>query len=540
MVIDEFQIPVLKEDVEYKGFYTPNSVDDLADSFQQYGQQTPIHINSDMVIINGYRMVEAIKQSGGTTVIAIIMDGNPGLPQRIALNKYRFKTTEDKIKEARVTYQQYPKRQGQKPSNGDNDARSDKISRDIENRVRGDVMVNKLEYVLDNDLEGDFLSKGIFENRYKVDPCYDFLKNKMAIDKENGYGFTDKLLDGTYNVSDVNKFISQRYELDQNNNKYTFVIPEKANSYCMDCMKFSKMIELQKQVDLIITSIPYWDLRNYEEGQERQLGQEETKEEFAKNIARIFGELYVILKDTANVIINIGETYKNGVAQGIPYLIKEFIEKETSLIYKETIIWSKKNPRPQGENVKRPANSIEFCLWFVVNPEKAKYHMLTFPAEGKKAKVVSGSKDVASSGKVSKKTKSISKPYQKMLNHWDEQQVENIIITCVGKNHDIFKISEEGHPAPMSPMLPVTLTLMLSDEHDLVCDPFGGANVVGKCALELNRRYVSAELSKKYFNIGCEMLRLGEKNFNREELDQLNQLVYPISDLQSDTYSEAA
>jgi site-specific DNA-methyltransferase (adenine-specific) len=527
MKMEDVQIPVLKENDEFRDFYSLCSVGDLVDSYQQYGQQNPIHINSDMEIINGYRMVEAIKQCGGTTVMAIIMDGNPGLQQRIALNKYRIKTTADEIKEARVIIQQHPKRQGQKPAEGNNEARYDKISRALGNRWKGDVMINKLEHVLDNDLEDDYLSKGIFENRWKVDPCYDFLKNKMAIDKENGYGYTEKLLDGTYTISEVNKFITQRHELDQNNNKYTFVIPEKANSYCMDCLKFSKMIELQKQVDLIITSIPYWDLRNYEEGKERQLGQEETKEEYARNIARIFGELYVILKDTANVIINIGETYKNGVAQGIPYLIKEFIEKETSLIYKETIIWSKKNPRPQGEKVRRPANSIEFCLWFVVNPEKSKYNLLTFPAEGKKAKVVSGSKDVASSGKVSKKTKSISKPYQKMLNHWDEQQVENIIITCVGKNHEIFKISEQGHPAAMSPMLPVTLTLMLSDEHDLVCDPFGGANVVGKCALELNRRYVSAELSKRYFDTGCEMLRLGDRNFNRQDLDKINELVYP-------------
>ena len=540
MKVEDVQISGLKEVSSYKDFYTKSSVDDLVESVQQHGQQNPIHINSDMEIINGYRTVEAIQKCGGTTVMAIVMEGTPGLPQRIALNRYRMKTSVDLISETREVFKMYPKRQGQKVADGENYVRDEKISSALGGKWKGDVLINKLENVLENDLEGDFLSKGIIENRWKVEPCFDFLKSKMAIDKENGYGLTEKLLDGTYNVSEVNKFISQRYELDQNHNKFTFVIPEKCNTYCMDCLKLAELIELQRQVNLLITSIPYWDLRDYEEGKERQLGQEKTKEEYARNIARIFGELVPILKETANVIINIGETYKNGVAQGIPYLIKDFIERETSLIYKETIIWSKKNPRPQGEKAQRPVNSIEYCLWFVVDPEKSKYNMLTYPVEGKTAKVVSGSKDVASNGKVSKKTKSISKTYGKMMTHWYEQRVENIITTCVGKNHEIFKISEEGHPAAMSPMLPVTLILMLSDEHDLVCDPFGGSNVVGRCALELNRRYVSAELSKKYFNIGCEMLRLGEKNFNREELDQLNQLVYPISDLQSDTYSEAA
>ena len=113
-----------------------------------------------------------------------------------------------------------------------------------------------------------------------------------------------------------------------------------------------------------------------------------------------------------------------------------------------------------------------------------------------------------------------------MMSHIQEQKVETIVVTSVGQNHDIFKISEEGHPAAMSPMLPVTLTLMLSDEHDLVCDPFGGSNVVGKCAIELYRRYLGAELSKTYFNFGSEMLELGNRNYNREELDQINEMVF--------------
>jgi hypothetical protein len=38
------------------------------------------------------------------------------------------------------------------------------------------------------------------------------------------------------------------------------------------------------------------------------------------------------------------------------------------------------------------------------------------------------------------------------MSHLNEQTVEDIIVTSVGKNHEIFKISEEGHPAAMSPV----------------------------------------------------------------------------------------
>jgi DNA modification methylase len=354
------------------------------------------------------------------------------------------------------------------------------------------------------------------------------------------YGFTDGLKEKKYSIAEVNRLIDQRHSLD-NKHKDTFVIPGKCNSYKMDCVKLVELPQYNGKVTLVFTSIPYWDLRNYKVGEERQLGQEETKEEYAHKIARIFNKITPTFNEKVNVFINIGETYKEGVGQGIPYIIKEVISRETKLIYKSTIIWSKKNPRPQGEDVKRPVDNTEFILWFVLNPKKSKYNLLTFPVQGKEPKVTNGAKDVSSSGKISKKRKSISKNYGKIMSHLKEQEIENIIISSVGKNHDIFKISEIGHPAPMSPMLPVTIILMGSDEHDLVLDPFGGSNVVGKVALELNRRYVSTEISKEYFEIGCEMLQKGSDNFDREALNEINGMVYPDPQKdQEDLQREAA
>ena len=378
---------------------------------------------------------------------------------------------------------------------------------------------------MNNDLEGEILSKGIIEKNWKVDTCYSFLTEKMDIDLKNGYGFTASLFTGKFTVAEVNKFIDQRLALDKKH-EFTFVIPKKANSFNMDCVKLSELAEFLKKVKLVFTSIPYWELRNYKVGKERQLGQEETKEEYGHHIAMIFDKLTPLLSESSNVIINVGETYKNGVGQGIPFLIKEYISKETSLVYKDTLIWSKKNPRPQGEEVKRPVNSIEYLLWFVVDPQKAKYNLLTFPVEGKQPKLTMGVRDVSSDGSLSKKRKSIIKNYGKLMSHLKEQEIEEIITTAVGKNHDIFSISEVGHPAPMSPMLPVTPILMLTDEGDIVCDPFGGSNVVGKVALELNRRYLSTELSKEYFDIGCEMLLKGDVNYDRGSLDTINEAIY--------------
>lgn len=539
MNILTIMIQDLKEIKELKDLYSTQSIDELVQSIKLYGQQNPIHINVNNEIINGYRIVEAIKQCGGITVEAMIIDGKPGIHQRILLNQFRHKTTSDLIRETREVFKMFPKRQGQKNSDGEKYDRDQMISNSLGNKWRGDVIINKVEHVLNNDIDGDVLSKGIIDKNWKVEACYEFLKNKLSIDQEKGYGFTKQLIAGVYTVSEVNKFIDQRSSLDKRH-EHTFVIPQKANFYNMDCVKLAGLPEFLKMICLIITSIPYWDLRNYKNGQIRQLGQEKSKEEFAQNIAAIFQKLIPTLQDSANVIINVGETYRDGVAQGIPFLIKEYITKETSLIYKDTLIWSKKNPRPQGEGVRRPVNSIEYLLWFVVNPEKSKYNLLTFPVQGKELKITKGVKDVSNRGERSPMRKSIIKNYGKLMSHLKEQDVENIIVTSVGKNHDIFKISEIGHPAPMSPMLPVTLTLMLSNEGDLVCDPFGGSNVVGKIAVELNRRYVAAELSKEYFDIGCEMLQKGNENFDRDSLDTINKTIYPDLNQDQDAITKIA
>ena len=262
MKIITVKIEDLKEIPELRDFYALQPIEDLVESYKTFGQQNPIHVTVDYEIINGYRMVEAIKRAGGETVQAIIIDGKPDIHQRIVLNQFRNKTTADQVSETRVIFKTFAKRQGQRNPDGSKYERDELISSALGNKWKGDVIINKVEYILDNDLEGDILSKGIFEKNWKVDTCYDFLKEKMSIDLENNYGFTQKLIDGIFTVSEVNKFIDQRFALD-NKHEHTFVIPQKANFYNMDCVNLAGLVEFIKMICLIITSIPYWDLRTY-------------------------------------------------------------------------------------------------------------------------------------------------------------------------------------------------------------------------------------------------------------------------------------
>ena len=80
----------------------------------------------------------------------------------------------------------------------------------------------------------------------------------------------------------------------------------------------------------------------------------------------------------------------------------------------------------------------------------------------------------------------------------------------------------------MCGVLPVVPILMCTSEenHNTVLDIFSGSNVVGRMSLLLNRRILTTELSKEYYNIGCKMLENAIKDFNIEELDIINQIAY--------------
>jgi hypothetical protein len=45
-------------------------------------------------------------------------------------------------------------------------------------------------------------------------------------------------------------------------------------------------------------------------------------------------------------------------------------------------------------------------------------------------------------------------------------------------------------------------------------------------SLLLNRKVLSAELSKDYYNIGCKMLENASQEYNRKDLDIINKLAY--------------
>lgn len=65
-----------------------------------------------------------------------------------------------------------------------------------------------------------------------------------------------------------------------------------------------------ESIDCVVTSPPYWNLRDY--GVEGQIGNEDTPEDFVKNMVAVFKEIKRILKKDGTVWLNLGDSYASG------------------------------------------------------------------------------------------------------------------------------------------------------------------------------------------------------------------------------------
>jgi len=145
---------------------------------------------------------------------------------------------------------------------------------------------------------------------------------------------------------------------------------ENGKLYCCDIMSGLKQIH-DKSVNCVITSPPYWQLRDY--GFPEQWGLEPTFQEYLDHLWKMMDEIWRIMKDDGTAWINLGDTYggansrasNNGRAGfGNPReaIVNRGIDKclmliphrfaigciDRGWIMRNDIIWAKRNGMPES------------------------------------------------------------------------------------------------------------------------------------------------------------------------------------------------
>ena len=136
--------------------------------------------------------------------------------------------------------------------------------------------------------------------------------------------------------------------------------------YCESNLDTLKKMS-DNSIDCVITSPPYWQLRDY--GYDGQWGLEPTFNEYLENLWSMMDEIYRVLKETGTVWINLGDTYARAT-KCLLLIPHRFAIGciERGWILRNDIVWAKPNGMP--ESCKDRFTKKHEYFFFMVKSEK--------------------------------------------------------------------------------------------------------------------------------------------------------------------------
>ena len=248
--------------------------------------------------------------------------------------------------------------------------------------------------------------------------------------------------------------------------------------YNMDCL--IGLPELaDESVDMILTSPPYDNLRNYKED-----GCCEWNEEIWK---RVLAELYRVLKNGGVLVWVVGDATIGGSESGTSFK-QALYAQELGFNIHDTMIYQKQTPIPQFKS-RRYTSSFEYM--FVLSKGKpTKGTMLEVPSKQAGRIDLNYRGQVRADGVYVGCEKKVVKKSKLRTNIWTYSQ-----------NNGIDR--KIDHKAQFPEALAEDHILSWSDEDDLVLDPFMGSGTTAKMCLLNNRRFIGFEISNYY----CQLAR---------------------------------
>jgi len=251
-----------------------------------------------------------------------------------------------------------------------------------------------------------------------------------------------------------------------------------------DCRE--TLSQIDEKVRMCVTSPPYYGLRNYGD-EDKQIGQEDTPEEYINNLVNIFRSVRNCLSDDGTLWVNIGDSYYNyrpGKGQalvkqtvsatkqdlpdkcarrgnkleglkekdliGIPWMLA-FALRADGWYLRQDIIWNKPNPMPESVR-DRCTKSHEYM--FLLSKNQNYYFDV----------------DV------------IKEPTRRKRSVWNINK----------------KPYKGSHFAVFPPELITPCILAGSEKNDIVLDPFMGSGTTAMVARDLGRHYIGCELHEEY------------------------------------------
>ena len=284
-------------------------------------------------------------------------------------------------------------------------------------------------------------------------------------------------------------------------------------------------------VQCVVTSPPYWGLRDYRV--DGQLGLEGTPDEYVSAMVDVFREVRRVLRDDGVCWLNLGDSYNNAGSSmngtgldgkrrggatgadgecgykkrdlrnalkahglkpkdlvGIPWRVAFALQADGWWL-RQDIIWSKGNPMP--EPVKDRCTRSHEYLFMLTKSERYYYD----------AEAIREPVKESNTGRIA----ALAKDAGTVLDEGGKPlRVERGYSEIKGANRrSVWTVNprpyDGAHFAVMPPMLVEPCVLAGSRKGDTVLDPFGGSGTVGMVARWLGRDAVLCELNPEYVKL---------------------------------------
>ena len=271
--------------------------------------------------------------------------------------------------------------------------------------------------------------------------------------------------------------------------------------------------ELQKlpaeSVDMCITAPPYYNLRDYKK--DRQIGLEESYQDYVNDLCNIFDEVQRVLKKTGVCWVNIGDTYIKKCLAQIPSRF-EIEMTNRGWILRNEVIWSKPNPQPMSAKDRFWVSHEKLYMFTKVTkgyyfdqprvPQKEISIRRAFSKNN-----ISKRKDKDAHGKEGFAISSVNQAshYEKLRKRIEAGE------TLTRPKFTVWDISTKSyrgaHFAVYPPELIADPILSSCPEGGVVLDPFIGSGTTAVVALENNRDFIGFEINDEYRELAIERIR---------------------------------
>lgn len=306
---------------------------------------------------------------------------------------------------------------------------------------------------------------------------------------------------------------------------------------CGDCRDVLQTLPAES-VQTVVTSPPYWGLRDYGLGSE-QLGLEPTPELYVEHLVEIFREVRRVLRKDGTLWLNLGDCFANarpriafgdqssrgpGATEGDRSIRRDWTAwnlKPKNLVgmawrvafalqadgwwLRSDIIWSKPNPMPESVR-DRPTRSHEY-VFLLTRSARYYYDAQAIAEPWKDNSEARYARARAAGHKYDGRPEGWKGDRHERWNARAKLAKEGLWHPNGRNARSVWEIPTQPYPEAHFATFPEGLArrCMLAGSRcgDTVLDPFCGSGTVGVVALRHDRSFIGIDLSEKY----CAMAR---------------------------------